>query len=42
MALLDTDLNKFFISPDEWDVINNLCRIFEVKLFYYLKIILVK
>ncbi len=36
MALLDSDLNKFLISSDEWNMINELCRIFEVNLFYCL------
>ena len=36
MALLDSDLNKFLISSDEWNMINELCRIFEINLFYCL------
>jgi hypothetical protein len=37
MVLLDADLSKFLISTDEWNVIDELCQIFEVNLFYYLK-----
>ena len=36
MALLDSDLNKFLISSDEWNMIDELCRIFELNLFYCL------
>jgi len=33
ITLLDKDLSEYYIKTNEWEIVNQLCKVFEVYLF---------